>query len=334
MGVRNFVIPDVSLSERDAIEGFMRQYYLSSNVDLPPQICVPFDSGGEESDTLEQYLSSVKGCKTEIVTAKIGIKRKLIDTALENAEDYLVKSSEKVKREKDMTSGAAARLAEILGLKSARRMECYDISNISGVDKVASMVVFIDGKSQPSEYRRFKIKTVEGANDFMSMNEVIRRRFARAGESDSKFDSLPDLVVIDGGKGQLSAAYAAAMSEGYDVPMVGLAKREEEIFTVFDDEPIVLGKASYPLRLLQRIRDEAHRFAITYHRNLRSKRYRSRLEDIPNIGDKRRAVLLKRYKNLDNMKMASEEELASLDGMDARAAANVYKFLHGGEKDE
>ena len=334
MGVRNFVIPDVSLSERDAIEGFMRQYYLSSNVDLPPQICVPFDSGGEESDTLEQYLSSVKGCKTEIVTAKIGIKRKLIDTALENAEDYLVKSSEKVKREKDMTSGAAARLAEILGLKSARRMECYDISNISGVDKVASMVVFIDGKSQPSEYRRFKIKTVEGANDFMSMNEVIRRRFARAGESDSKFDSLPDLVVIDGGKGQLSAAYAAAMSEGYDVPMVGLAKREEEIFTVFDDEPIVLGKASYPLRLLQRIRDEAHRFAITYHRNLRSKRYRSRLEDIPNIGDKRRAVLLKRYKNLDNMKMASEEELASLDGMDARAAANVYEFLHGGEKDE
>ena len=334
MGVKNFVIPDVSLSEREAVEEFMRQYYVGSNVDLPPQICVPFErEAGEKNDALTEYLTSLKGGSTEIVTPKIGRKKKLMDTAKSNAEDYLLKSSEKTKREYDMTVGAAKKLAEILGLKSARRMECYDISNISGVDKVASMVVFIDGSAANAEYRRFRIKTVEGANDFMSMNEVIRRRFARAANGDGKFGQLPDLVVIDGGKGQLSAAYSAANSEGFDVPMVGLAKREEEIFTVFDEQPIVLDKSSYPLRLLQRIRDEAHRFAITYHRNLRSKRYKSKLEDIPNIGDVRRAALLKTFGSAENIKAASREELASVNGMDARSAASVYAFFHGEEAD-
>lgn len=329
MGVKNFIIPDVSLSAGEAVEGFMRQYYLGSGVDLPPLICLPYDREQKEGDALKEYLYSVKGVNTEIVSPKIGVKRRLIETALSNAEDYLSKSSEKSKREHDMTVGAAARLAEILGLKSARRMECYDISNISGVDKVASMVVFIDGRAAKSEYRRFKIRTVEGANDFMSMNETIRRRFAHAAEKDGKFDEIPDLVVIDGGKGQLSAAYSAAASEGYDVPMVGLAKREEEIFTVFDDEPIVLSKSSYPLRLLQRIRDEAHRFAITYHRNLRAKRYRSRLEDIPHIGDKRRAALLKAFGSIEKIKEASVDVLAGTDGMDMRAARSVYDFFHG-----
>lgn len=334
MGVKNFVIPDVSLSEREAVEEFMRQYYGGSNVDLPPQICVPFErESDEKGDVLAEYLAALKGGSTQIVTPKIGSKKKLIDTAYSNAEDYLSKSTEKTKREYDMTEGAAKKLAEILGLKSARRMECYDISNISGVDKVASMVVFINGRAENSEYRRFKIKTVEGANDFMSMNEVIRRRFARAASGDVKFGSLPDLVVIDGGKGQLSAAYSAANSEGFDVPMVSLAEREEEIFTVFDEQPLLLDKSSYPLRLMQRIRDEAHRFAITYHRNLRAKRYRSRLEDIPNIGNVRRAALLKTFGTLENIKAASEEELASVNGMDARSAASVYSFFHGKQAD-
>ncbi len=334
MGVKNFVIPDVSLSEREAIEGFMPQYYSGTNADLPPQICVPFERETESDDALKEYLSSLKGVKTQIVTPKIGMKHKLSETARENAEDYLVKSSEKSRREQDMTEGAAKRLAEILGIKSARRMECYDISNISGVDKVASMVVFIDGRKAASEYRRFKIRTVEGANDFMSMNETIRRRFARASSGDGKFDSLPDLVVIDGGKGQLSAAYSAAASEGYDVPMIGLAKREEEVYTVFDEQPIILSKSSYPLKLLQRIRDEAHRFAITYHRNLRSKRYRSGLEDIPNIGSVRRAALLKTFGSLEAIAAASEEQLAALEGMDARAARCVYEHFHAQDGDE
>lgn len=332
MGVKNFVIPDTSLSESEAIEGFMRQYYMGSNVDLPPQICVPFERTVEGEDALKAYLEAAKGGATQIVSPRIGLKKKLMETALRNAEDYLIKSTEKTKREMDMTEGAAKKLADILGLKSARRMECYDISNISGVDKVASMVVFIDGRKASSEYRRFKIRTVEGANDFMSMNETIRRRFAHASSEDGKFSSLPDLVVIDGGKGQLSAAYSAAASEGYDVPMIGLAKREEEIYTVFDDQPIVLSKTSYPLKLLQRIRDEAHRFAITYHRNLRNKRYRSGLEDIPNIGKVRRAALLKTFGSIEALKEATEEELAGLDGMDARAAHSVYEHFHGGDE--
>lgn len=307
----------------------MWQYYSGSNYDLPPQICLPFEREEQgASDALAEYLHSLKGVKTEIVTPKIGVKRKLLETARKNAEDYLLKSSEKSRREYDMSEGAAKHLKEIFGLKSARRLECYDISNISGVDKVASMVVFIDGRPSKSDYRRFKIKTVEGANDFMSMNEVIRRRFARAASGDSKFGELPDLVVIDGGKGQLSAAYSAASSEGYDVPMVGLAKREEEVYTVFDDKPVVLSKTSYPLRLLQRLRDEAHRFAITYHRNLRSKRYHSVLDDVPNIGEVKRKILLKTYGDIEDIKNASVDELAAVNGIDMRAARSVYSYFH------
>lgn len=325
MGVKNFIIPDVSLSETEAVEGFMRQYYAGANVDLPPQICVAFE---REGGALEEFLFSLKGVKTEIVTPKIGTKHKLLETALGNAEDYLEKSAEKTKRDRDMTLNAAGKLAEILGIASARRMECYDISNISGVDKVASMVVFIDGAPSKSDYRRFKIKTVEGANDFMSMNEVIRRRFARAANKDDKFSELPDLVVIDGGKGQLSAAYSAMNSEGFDVPMVGLAKREEEVFTVFDEKPIVLSKASFPLKLLQRIRDEAHRFAITYHRNLRAKRYGSRLEDIQGVGEVKRRILLRAFGSVEQIKQAAVEELRAVTGIDARTAANVFAYFH------
>lgn len=327
MGVKNFVIPDVSLTQKEAVEGFMQQYYASSNTDVPPQICVAYDVA--DSAALAEHLFSLKGVRTQIVTPKIGTKHKLLQTALSNAEDYLVKSAEKSKREQDMSVNAAQKLAEILGINSCRRMECYDISNISGVDKVASMVVFIDGAPSKSDYRRFKIKTVQGANDFMSMNEVIRRRFARAAAKDDKFGELPDLVVIDGGKGQLAAAYSAASSEGFDVPMVGLAKREEEVFTVFDEQPIVLSKASYPLKLLQRIRDEAHRFAITYHRNLRSKRYTSRLEDIPGVGEVKRRILLKTFASMENIRNAELSELLAVNGLDARTARSVYAFFHG-----
>lgn len=330
MGVKNFVISDTLPSESESIESFIRQYYSGSNTDLPREIALPFDRE-DDGGALKEYLFSLKGVNTVFVAPKKGVKKKLLETAKKNAEDYLFKAAEKTKREHDMTVGAATRLAEILGLKSVRRMECYDISNISGVDKVASMAVFIDGKKASGEYRRFKIRTVEGANDFMSMNETIRRRFSRAKDGDGKFSELPDLIVIDGGKSQLSAAYGAMSSEGFDVPMIGLAKREEEVFTVFDNAPIILPKSSYPLKLLQRIRDEAHRYAITYHRNLRSKRYRSRLEDIKGIGAVRRAALLKKYGSLENMREASIAELASVDGMDTPAAESVYAFLHSEE---
>lgn len=252
---------------------------------------------------------------------------RLIKTARSNASDYLIKSVEKQRREEDMTLGAVRQLKKILGIKSARRIECYDISNISGVDKVASQSVFIDGKSSPSDYRKYRIKTVEGADDFKCMEEVIRRRLSRSAE-DEKFSYLPDLIVIDGGKGQLSSAYGVMTSMGFDIPMVGLAKREEEIFTPHSPDPIVLGRDNYALRLLQRVRDEAHRFAITYHRKLRSRRYNSELDAIAGVGPKRRALLLRAFENFDDIKQASAETLAAVEGIDKSTAQNIYDYFH------
>lgn len=322
MGVRNYMVTDVALSAEEAIASFVLQYYGALNVEVPEEICFPVHT---DVAALEEYLYSLSRIKTEITFPQRGTRKKLIDMALKNARDYLEKNADKEKRKHDNTVGAAALLAEILQLDGIRRMECYDISNISGVDKVASQVVFINGEASNADYRRFKIKTVEGANDFASMAEVIRRRFARLRDGDEKFDELPDLIVIDGGKGQLSAAYTAMRGEGYDVPMVGLAKREEEVFTVFDEQPIVLPRDNVALKLMQRIRDEAHRFAITYHRSLRAKRYYSELESIRGVGAAKREKLLKVFK-YNEIKTATVEQLAEV--VDRTTAENVFAFYH------
>ena len=322
MGVRNYMVTDVALSAEEAIASFVLQYYGALNVEVPEEICFPVHT---DVAALEEYLYSLSRIKTEITFPQRGTRKKLIDMALKNARDYLEKNADKEKRKHDNTVGAAALLAEILQLDGIRRMECYDISNISGVDKVASQVVFINGEASNADYRRFKIKTVEGSNDFASMAEVIRRRFARLRDGDEKFDELPDLIVIDGGKGQLSAAYTAMRGEGYDVPMVGLAKREEEIFTVFDERPIVLPRDNVALKLMQRIRDEAHRFAITYHRSLRAKRYYSELESIRGVGAAKREKLLKVFKYKE-IKTATVEQLAEV--VDRTTAENVFAFYH------
>lgn len=322
MGVRNYMVTDVALSAEEAIASFVLQYYGALNVEVPEEICFPVHT---DVAALEEYLYSLSRIKTEITFPQRGTRKKLIDMALKNARDYLEKNADKEKRKHDNTVGAAALLAEILQLDGIRRMECYDISNISGVDKVASQVVFIDGEASNADYRRFKIKTVEGANDFASMAEVIRRRFARLKDGDEKFDELPDLIVIDGGKGQLSAAYTAMHGEGYDVPMVSLAEREEEIFTVFDERPIVLPRDNVALKLMQRIRDEAHRFAITYHRSLRAKRYYSELESIRGVGAAKREKLLKVFK-YNEIKTATVEQLAEV--VDRTTAENVFAFYH------
>ena len=322
MGVRNYMVTDVALSAEEAIASFVLQYYGALNVEVPEEICFPVHT---DVAALEEYLYSLSRIKTEITFPQRGTRKKLIDMALKNARDYLEKNADKEKRKHDNTVGAAALLAEILQLDGIRRMECYDISNISGVDKVASQVVFINGEASNADYRRFKIKTVEGSNDFASMAEVIRRRFARLRDGDEKFDELPDLIVIDGGKGQLSAAYTAMRGEGYDVPMVGLAKREEEIFTVFDERPIVLPRDNVALKLMQRIRNEAHRFAITYHRSLRAKRYYSELESIRGVGAAKREKLLKVFK-YNEIKTATVEQLAEV--VDRTTAENVFAFYH------
>lgn len=325
MGVKSFYMTDAGLGYADTVSAFIGQYYRKDTF-IPSEICLPERIEG--ADALAESLAGLSGRKTEIVFPKIGTKKSLLVCAAQNAEDFLSKSAEESKRKTDMTAGACERLAGILGIASAHRMECYDISNISGVDKVSSQVVFIGGAPSKTDYRKYKIKTVEGANDFASMEETLKRRFARAKAGDEKFSDLPDLIVIDGGKGQLSFAREAMVSLGYDIPMVGLAKREEEIFTVGASEPIVLPKSDNALKLLQRIRDEAHRFAITYHRTLRKTRYVSQLEKIPNVGTVKAKILLAAFDNFNDIKAADEETLAAIEGIDKRAARSVYAYFH------
>ena len=220
---------------------------------------------------------------------------------------------------------------EILKLKKRpRKMECYDISNISGVLSVASMVVFWEGKPDKAKYRRFRIKTVEGPNDFASMNEVLTRRFEESkkpNNDDESFSILPDLIVIDGGKGQLSSAYNAMLKCGVNVPMIGLAKKEEEVFLPNQSEPIVLPRSHNSLKMLQRIRDESHRFAIMYHRSLRNKT-QSILHQIEGIGPTKTKLLIKYFKGIDKIKTATKDELRKVKSLTNKDIDNIYKFFN------
>ena len=217
-----------------------------------------------------------------------------------------------------------------------RRIEGYDISNTQGQQNVASMVVFIDGAPAPKEYRHYRIKSFEGANDFASMNEVLSRRFRRCFAEDPRERwPLPDLVLIDGGPEQLAFAREAMLKEGADVPMFGLAKRLEEIFLPDREDSILLDHHSPVLHLIQRIRDEAHRFAITYHRGLRGKAHtHSALEDIPGIGPNRRRALLQYFKSIRAIREADEEELKKVPGMTAASVRAVYAWAHPEEKED
>lgn len=332
MGVRNFYVTDAGLGYSDTMLGFLGQYYRKDSF-VPHEVCLPAEI--EWAAALGESLASLGGRKPEIVFPKIGTKKSLLLCAEQNASDFLSKCSAEEKRKADMTAGACERLANVLGIPSAHRMECYDISNISGVDKVSSQVVFIGGAPSKSDYRKYKIKTVEGANDFASMEETLKRRFERAKAGDEKFSDLPDLIVIDGGKGQLSFAHAAMTSLGYNIPMVGLAKREEEIFTVGSSEPILLSKSDNALKLLQRIRDEAHRFAITYHRTLRKSRYISMLEKIPLVGPTKAKILLAAFPNFNDIKEADEATLTAIEGIDKASARSVVEYFktRANEKD-
>jgi len=323
MGVYNYVLGDAAISDEDALVSFALQYY-GGNHDIPDEVCFPIEFDGKG---LGDYLSALKGKRVEISFPKKGAKKKLLLMAEQNALDFLDKSVTTQRRTADMTIGAAERLKDILKLPATRRIECYDISHISGTDKVASGVVFIDGAPSRSNYRRYKIKTVEGNNDFACMAEVIGRRMGHG--------DLPDLIVIDGGKGQLSAAMEAMRDKGVDIPMVSLAERDEEIFLPNRSEPIVLTKSDYALRLLQRIRDEAHRFAITYHRSLRNKRITSELDGIKGVGPKKREILLKAYPNFADIRSATLSELSAITGIDERTARSVYEYFsskRAGEK--
>ena len=285
----------------------------------------------EEAETMEELLREKRGGAVSLLIPQRGEKRALVLMAEKNARDALEKRNARQQVQWDRTIGACRDLAEAIGMQGyPRRIEGFDISNTQGALSVASMVVFIDGMPAKKEYRHYRIKTVEGANDFASMNEVLGRRFRRTKAEDEKERwVMPDLVLIDGGPQQLAFAREAMLKEGIEVPMFGLAERLEEIWLPDCDTPVVLDHHTPALHLVQRIRDEAHRFAITHHRNLRGKAsVHSSLEDIEGIGPNRRRALLAHFGSIKALKEAAEEEIAAVKGMSKTAARTVYVHFH------
>lgn len=342
IGREHFMLKGVEgLGQPEVIASFLKQYY--TDVDFVPKEVLLAVEVKDERNVIEQWLTGKKGSKVTLKLPRRGEKKKLADMVAANALLFLEQHrSEEALRRAD-TAGALVKLAENLGLESPpRRMECYDISNIQGTDSVASMAVFIDGLPAKEQYRRFKIRTVEGPDDFSSLQEVLRRRFKKAaGERElfnaglissreAKFLTLPDMVIIDGGKGQLSAARHVMRELGFShIPAFGLAKEEEHVFAEGRPAPIVINRASPALHLLQRLRDEAHRFALAYHRSLRGKTgLKSLLEEVEGVGDVRRRALLKAFGSLREIEQATPEQLAAVKGMNKKAAQAVYEFFH------
>lgn len=324
-GGSNYAQEEASFTAEDALSAFIVQYY--SAHEIPEEIIT--DEYCEKA-LIEKYFADNFNKKVEIVFAKQGVKKRLLDMAHKNAAEYLDKSIDKIKHKNDMTVAACQKLKQLLGLKNyPKRMECYDISNISGVDKVASMVVFIDGEPDKTSYRRFRIKTVEGANDFASLNETLTRRLKKLGTDEEERFPRPQLIIIDGGKGQLSAVKEAFDSLGItDIELISLAKEEEEVFTLASPEPVRIDKRDYALKMLQRIRDEAHRFAITYFRSIHSKRnLQSVLSEIEGIGDKKQKALMEKFGTIDKIMSADVNELSECEGIGEDLASRIKEYF-------
>lgn len=342
-------------TEGAVLASFLRQHYESGL--LPPRM-VLIPSAVDDHELLQDWLAEKRGARVELRHAQRGDKRRLVEMASENAAETLAMSRVRWMADRGRTDAALSELEEALSLPaSPRRIECYDVSNTQGSNVVASMVVFLDGSPATKEYRRFQIKTVdtsEGPNDFASMAEVIQRRFKRLGEqrraersegydvpdapsSDAGADAsesegwgaVPDLVIVDGGKGQVSAAHDVMRNLAVDdIPLAGLAKREELLYQVDASDPVRLDRRSQGLYLVQRIRDEAHRFAISYHRRLRSRQTsQSMLDRIKGIGPRRKKALLRKFGSLQAMREADLAELASTPGMTQRLAEQLKREL-------
>ena len=330
LGGDSFALPREGKEEPgEVLFDFIVQFYDDERKPAREVLCP--DLPLEIRDDLEQWLRRQRGAACDLTIPQRGDKRALTLLAEKNARDALEKRNAKKQVQYERTMGAAEELARLIGMDHApRRIEGYDISNTQGAQNVASMVVFLDGAPAPKEYRHYRIKSFEGANDFAAMNEVLGRRFRRCFVADEKERwPLPDLVLIDGGPEQLAFAREAMLKAGADVPMFGLAKRLEEIFLPGREESILIDHHSPVLHLIQRIRDEAHRFAITYHRGLRGKAsVHSALEDIPGVGPARRRALLQFFKSVKAIREAGLEELKQVPGMNAPAAEAVYRWAH------
>ena len=324
------VLPDLIPT---ALSAFISQYYQNA-VLVPKTITLPMNI--ESAELLENWLSEKRGNKVSIRVPRAGRLRRLQSLAMKNAEALLIQREQNVVFSSDVDP-ALSELQELLNIdQTLRRIEAYDISNLGDRYAVGSMVVLENGKPNSSEYRQFRIKDVAGQDDYAMMQEVITRRFKRAETGDKKFSKLPDLILIDGGKGQLGAAQAALQTfttakldpVPTEIPLIALAKRIEEIFVPGKQDPILLREDNPTLHLIQRLRDEAHRFAVTYHRKLRQKALTdSVLDEIPNVGPRRKQVLLQKFGSIDAIRQASLDELLSVKGIPRNVAESINKHL-------
>ena len=308
-------------SRPDVLSAFIKQFYAGTPY-IPREIMLQYEI--EDAALIEEWLSGRKGQKVHIQVPKKGQKEKLVELAKKNADMVLMQDRERIRREEGRTIGAMKEIANLLDLPKLERVEAYDISNISGFQTVGSMVVFEKGRPKRSDYRKFRIRGVQGADDYASMEEVLTRRL-------SHYENYPDLIMMDGGRGQVNIALKVMQQLNIEVPVCGMVKddkhRTRGIY--FHNIELPVDRDSEAFRLVTRIQDEAHRFAIEYHRSLRSKeQVHSVLDDIPGIGPARRKALMKSFQTLEDIKSATEEELAEVEGMNSRSARQVFEFFH------
>ncbi|WP_455139392.1 excinuclease ABC subunit UvrC [Thermophilibacter sp.] len=323
----------LDVGEEELVGGFVKRYY-DETADVPAEVDLPVELA--DAEVVGEWLAEKRGHGVRLHVPRRGEKRHLLDMAADNARHALMRYMVKTGYADERTNRALLQLESALALDAPpMRIECFDISTLHGHFTVASMVVFTNGRPDKSQYRRFKIQTpLTEANDFVSMSEVLGRRYAPERMADERFGSRPDLLVVDGGKPQLTAAIEQLAELGLDIPVCGLAKSDEEIFVPWDDTPVVLPSGSPSLYLIKQVRDESHRFAITFHRELRDKAMtRSALDDVPGVGPKRKRALMRRFGSLRRMRAASEEELAATPGVPAEVATAVWQVLHMGDDD-
>ena len=316
-------------TKAQVLSSFLKQFYAGTPF-IPAEIMMQTEI--EDGEIIEDWLTARRKQRVHIRVPKKGTKEKLVELAKENAWMVLSKDRERIKREEGRTIGAVKEIEDWLGLKDIVRMEAYDISNISGFESVGSMVVYEKGKPKRSDYRKFKIKWVQGPNDYASMEEVLTRRFTHEskGEYDS-FSILPDLILMDGGRGQVNIARKVLGELGIDIPVCGMVKDDNHRTrgVYFNNVEIPIDTSGEGFHLVTRIQDEAHRFAIEYHRSLRSKeQVHSVLDDIPGIGETRRKALMRRFRSIENIRDASVKELSQTESMNVQSAEAVYQFFH------
>ena len=321
------------VSAEELAEGFLKRYY-ASGADIPDEVDLAVEI--EDADVPAAWLSERHGRKVSVHVPKRGEKRHLLELAEQNAKHTLMRFMVRTSYEDQRINDALLQLESALALPAPpMRIECFDISTIHGKFTVASMVVFTGGRPDTSQYRRFKMHVDTGeANDFLCMQEALGRRYSPERMADERFGSRPDLLIVDGGKPQLTAALKQLGDLGLDIPMAGLAKSDEELFVPWDDTPVVLPSGSPSLYLVKRVRDEAHRFAITFHRELRGKAMTvGVLDEIPGIGPKRKKALMRRFGSIKRLREASAEEIAQTPGVPAEVARQIFETLRAWDEE-